>query len=303
MKGLVHALLLLVCSFVSLTAQAQDSAASASVDSSQVYRVSVKDGSVYVGTILFRDANKLVMKTATIPRIEISVLDLVRIEEVKSGNYKRGVYWFENPHTSRYYYGPSAIPLKKGEGYYQNTWLLLNSFNVGITENISVGGGFELISLLGAGMINERGYNPIFFLTPKVGFKVSDNFHAGGGLLYINVPTDGDGSRGSLGITYGVATYGSSNHNLSAGLGWGFVEGYWSASPAITLSGTTRVSKRLALMTENWLLPSEQYFGIYSYGIRVLGENTAFDLALVLNADIATVWPLGFPFVSYTVKF
>ncbi len=269
-------------------------------DSTKVYRIEMNDGSVYVGSILYRDAVKIIIKTSAIPRVELLVINLTRIEEVKDENFRKGVYWFTNPHTSRYFYGPSAIPLKKGEGYFQNTWLLLNSFQVGVTDNISIGGGFEITTLLSR---SDRAYTPIFFLTPKVSFKVSKSLHLGGGLLYVNIPTNEDGSRGSFGITYGVATYGNKDYNLSGGLGWGYVEGHFSSKPAITLSGTARVAKKVAVITENWFLPGETYYGIASYGIRIMGESTAFDLAFVINPDIARAFPFGFPFVSYTLRF
>ena len=34
-----------------------------------------------------------------------------------------------------------SIGLKKGEAYYQNAYVLANSVNIGITDNISLGGG------------------------------------------------------------------------------------------------------------------------------------------------------------------
>lgn len=282
--------------------EAQQLQSNAPIDTNQTYRIEVNDGSVYVGRIIYRDANKIILQTQSIPRVEILIVNVISMKEIQASNFRKGVYWFENPHTNRYYYSPSAMPLKKGEGYYQNTMFLLNSFNVGITDNISIGGGVELISFLGASS-RDAGYNPIFFLTPKVGFKVDESLHLGGGILYVNVPTGENGRRGSFGITYGVATIGNTNHNLSGGIGWGFVESRFSSTPSLTLSGMTRVSKGIALMTENWFIPFDQYYGIFSYGIRVLGEKTAFDIALVNNPDVAQTWSLGFPFLSYTVRF
>lgn len=293
---------LLLLLFSAHQVDAQSTQTNTPIDTNQTYRIEVNDGSVYVGRIIYRDANKIILQTPAIPRLEILIITVVSMKEVKADNYRKGVYWFENPHTNRYYYSPSAMPLKKGEGYYQNTMLLLNSFNVGITDNISIGGGVELITLFGASNSNGA-YDPIIFLTPKVGFKVDQSLHLGGGILYVNVPTGENGRRGSFGVTYGVATIGNTNHNLSGGIGWGFVESRFSSTPSLTLSGMTRVSKGIALMTENWFIPLDQYYGIYSYGIRVLGEKTAFDIALVNNPEIAQVWSLGFPFLSYTVRF
>ena len=64
-----------------------------------------------------------------------------------------------------------------------------------------------------------------------------------------------------------------------------------------------RVSRKVALVTENWLIPSNAYYGIYSYGLRFFSEKMAVDLAFVNNSDIASFLKIGIPFASYTLKF
>lgn len=282
---------------------AQNTNVNTVMDTTTVYRIEMNDGSVFVGTIISRDAVKIVLKTAIVPRIELPLINLTRIQEVSANNFKKGVYWFDNPHASRHYYGPSAIPLKKGDGYYQNTWIFLNSFQVGITNNFSIGGGFEIFSLLGAGDVNAGSYNPIFFLTPKLSYKIGDNLHLGGGLLYVNAPIGERNQRGGFGITYGVATVGNKNYNMTGGMGWGFVNGKFSSTPTLTFSGMARIARKVSFISENWLVPANGYYSIFTYGLRIMGENTAFDMALIVNSDIATVFPLGIPFISYTIRF
>ncbi|MFM8432081.1 MAG: hypothetical protein ACKOA1_04720, partial [Bacteroidota bacterium] len=191
-------------------------------------------------------------------------------------------------------------PLKRGEGYYQNTYLLLNSVNVGVTDNISIGGGFELISLFSSGS-----GGPIFFLTPKVGFKVTEKFHAGGGMYVMSIPDVFNDGRENLGILYGVGTVGNANSNSTLGMGWGFsFEGESSDSPIITLSGMHRVSRKTALVTENWFVQSDVgYYGIYSYGVRFFGEKVSVDLGFLNNADIMEGILIGVPYVDFVVKF
>lgn len=209
---------------------------------------------------------------------------------------KKGWYWFKNPHATRYLFGPSAMNLERGEMYYQNTWLFLNSFNVGVTDHFSIGGGLEFLTTFIS--LAEGEFNPAFIITPKFGYQVAEKAHAGGGVLLAKFP----GSELS-GIAYGVGTLGSLDKNFTGGLGWGFIEGSFVLRPVITFSTMLRMSRKTAFVSENWLVPTNGYYGIFSYGIRFFSENIAVDVALLNNRDIASFLVVGLPFVSFTFKF
>jgi hypothetical protein len=59
----------------------------------------------------------------------------------------------------------------------------------------------------------------------------------------------------------------------------------------------------MSLVTENWFFPADVYRGILTYGIRFFGESMSVDLALINNAELATVFPIGIPYVDFVVKF
>jgi hypothetical protein len=267
------------------------------IDSTKTYRITLADGSHFIGKILEKNFDFILIKTESIAQVEIPINKIKALEEIETSNFQNGLYWFPNPNATRYLFGPSAFSLKKGEGYYQNTYLLLNSFNVGITDNISIGGGFELLSTI---IFRE----PIFFITPKVSYKVSENFHAGGGALFLSMPGFSD-NRTITGIGYGIGTYGNKNHNITGGIGWGSIDGEFSQNPIITVSGMTRLSKNVGLVSENWFVPvdSPGYYGVFSYGIRFFGEKLAVDLAFLNNRDIMRGIAIGIPYVDFVVKF
>lgn len=292
MKNLIQILLFSLFVFVTSNVFSQKTNISEPVDTNKIYKIELKDGSVFIGNIVKQDSINLVLKNSSILKIEILVSKIKSIDEVDKSNFKNDRYWYPNPHATRYFYGPSAIGLKKGEGYYQNTYLVLNSFNVGISDNISIGGGLELISTFAA-------KDPIFFITPKVSYKVAEKFHAGCGILYARFTSD----FGSLGTVFATGTYGTTDNNITGSLGWGFVDSEFSKRPIITISGMKRISKRAALVTENWLIPSGEYYGLISYGVRFFGEKIAVDLAFINNRDIAEEIIIGIPYVSFTVKF
>ena len=301
MKNLTQILLITLLVCITSNAFGQKTNIRYPVDSTKIYKIELNDGSTFFGNILQEDSINIIMRTSLMPKIEIPITKIKRIDELDESNLKNGVYWFRNPHATRYLYGPSAFNLKKGEGYYQNSYLILNSFNIGITDNISIGGGLELFSTFGS--LSDGSFDPIFFITPKVGFEITEKFHAGVGVLYANIPSFDSGGRSGFGIAYGIGTYGTLDHNITGGLGWGFVEGQFSERPIITVSGMTRIAKKTALVTENWFIPADNYYTIFSYGIRFFSENMAVDLAFINNADIASVFIIGIPYVSFVVKF
>lgn len=261
------------------------------------YIIELIDDTEFVGNYLGKDEEKLFIKTNSIPRIEIPFDKIKSIDVVPQSNIKDGIYWFKNPHSTRYLFSPSAFNLEQGEGYYQNTYLFLNSVAYGITDYVSVSAGLELISLFASGS-----NGPIFFVTVKGGGEIAKNFHLGGTILYVNVPSVFDDFDDRYGAFVGgaLATYGSLDHNVTGGIGWGLAEGDFSDSPVFNLSGMTRIGKRTALVSENWFFSEG---AIFSYGIRFFGEKISVDLAFLNNADIAEGIAIGIPYVDFVVKF
>ncbi|MBD1398464.1 hypothetical protein H9Q13_14930 [Pontibacter sp. JH31] len=256
--------------------------------------VETRDGSTIQGVFLGQTEGGIRLRTDSAGEVVIPHAQIRSTKVVDESRMRNGEYWFENPNATRYLFSPSAFSLKKGEAYYQNTYLVLNSFNIGITDNITMGGGFELISTFSG--------SPAFYLTPKATFEINEKWRAGGGLLYANVIGIEEDFSG-LGIGYGIVTYGNSDDNATLGVGYGFVDGEFSSKPVITLSGMKRVSRRIGLVTENWLVPTDSYYGVVSYGLRFMGERLTVDLAFINNREIAEEIAIGIPYVDFVIKF
>jgi hypothetical protein len=253
--------------------------------------VTMKDGSTMQGTVTSENAQEISLATENLGTISIKRDRIRSIVQLDSENLKKGKYWFPNPNYSRYFFGP-GIQLKKGDGYYQNVDLFLNTASYGLTNFFSIGGGVELFSTLSG--------HPIFVLMPKLGFQVGNSFWLGGGILYVNA-FEGIGDFGGLGIGYGSATFGNDNSNVSLGVGWGYFDGSWSEKPIVTVSGMTRVSRRIGLVTENWFVPN---YAVFSYGVRFMGEKIAVDIGLLNSKDIIKTFPIGVPaFLDFVLKF
>jgi len=236
--------------------------------------VKMKSGDEFNGTFARVEGDKLVILTSN---GEFSLV-LESVRSVTLSDYS-GEYSFANPSDTRYFFGPSGIPLDKGKGYYQNVLLLFNFVNYGVTKNLSIGGGFEFLSTIAAG-------EPLWFFTPKLGFQLGEKSHVGTGLLTFGFL----GETANLG--YGVYTYGTSDSNISGGLGYAFSEGSFS-SPVFVLSGMHRVGRSFMLLSENYI--SEGYFGIQ--GFRIISRKTSFDIGSLVGAGSA------FPYVGVIVVF
>jgi small nuclear ribonucleoprotein (snRNP)-like protein len=255
------------------------------VKNSERVVVKMNNGDEFRGKIIKRDQNSIVLETTN------GTLNLIssNVRSIDLDLYK-GKFRFPNSNETRYFFGPSAIPIKKGKGYYQNVLLTSNFVNYGLTKNFSFGGGVEFISLLLR--------NPIWFLTPKVGFKVSERSHVGGGIIMAGFSTEGTATLG-----YGVYTFGSSESNLTIGAGYGLISGQFSNRPTIMVSGTHRVGNNFALLTENYFIPigtATRYNGIF--GFRTLAPKNSFDFGLIVIPEILDVIP-AIPFIGYTRSF
>jgi hypothetical protein len=268
-------------------------------DSLTVWMIETTDGNEFTGTILSEDSTGILLKTHLYGELQIGSSHIKKRKEIPPDRMVGGEYWFGNPHATRYFFGPDVYGLRKGEGYYQNTWIFLNQVNYGISNYLSLGGGIMPLFLL-------AGSPTPVWLTPKLSVPVvRDKINLGAGLLFVHVL--GDGS--SFGIAYGASTFGNRESNLTLGAGWGF-SGYdsgwnWSDRVTLMLSGMTRVGKKTYLLTENYYmsLGSGESFGILMLGGRSVQKRLAVDYGLVLPLGTDLGEFIAIPWLSITLPF
>jgi hypothetical protein len=285
-------LLLVISSSTAVQAQRDTTQVNAKLILGKRVIIVTTDGSTIQGMFMGHTEGGIRIATESAGEIIVSNSRINSLKVIEDDRIKNGEYWFENPNATRYLFSPSAYSLKKGEAYYQNTYLLVNSINYGVTDNFTIGGGFELISTFTG--------NPIFFITPKYSFKINEKVRAGAGVLYATVISS---DFGVLGIGYGILTYGTSDDNVTLGAGYGYVDNGIANKPVLTLSGMKRISRRIGLVSENWLIPADNYYGLFSYGIRFMSEKITVDFAFLNNSDIASTIFIGMPYIDFAVKF
>lgn len=259
----------------------------------------------------------MLLESKALGTISIRTNIINKITPANSYLSNKGAGWFANPNATRYLFAPSAIPLRKKEGYYQNAYLLANSVNVGLTNTITIGGGVVIPVL--------------FYVTPKISFKARKNLYLGAGVLFTQSFISE--IELSAGIGYGLITIGNQEHNFTIGAGYGFSKydkKYKSTPmPIVTLNGMTRIGKKLSLITENWLIPrggyNEERDTIYpggmpgvetiyvnknfysaaaSLGIRIMpGIKTSIDFSVVGLQTNPNSTNLFIPYLDFVYKF
>lgn len=258
--------------------------------------VETRDGNMYTGTLedLGADGVRITTQvgTLTIPREQI-----VSIKRIEKSSIKDGIYWFDNPHTSRHFWGPSGYGLRKGEGYYQNTWILLNQVSYGFSDNFTVGVGLIPLFLFGVTSVVPA------WVTPKFSFPYQNGKGAfgAGTILGGALGSDGEG----IGILYGVNTFGTRERQLTVGLGYGYsTRGGFADLPTISVSGLARTGQKWAFVSENYCISSGSFtIVILSAGARYVGKSLAIDFGgiIPLAGDMDQLFAI--PWLSIAVPF
>lgn len=243
-------------------------------DTAKLFVVKMNDDNEFVGSIVSQNAEVVVLKTASLGEITIQKKNIRSITPLEKGQVVAGQYWFENPHTTRYFFGANAYNLRQGEGYYQNTWIFLNQVSYGVTNNITIGAGIVPLFIF-------AGTSTPVWITPKVAFPiVKDKVNVGAGAFLGTVLGE---EESGFGLVYGSTTFGPRDRNISVGLGYGFVDGEWGDAPAISVSGMVRTGKKFAFMMENYFVDSgDENVAVSLIGGRFIGKRIAVDAALVL---------------------
>lgn len=256
------------------------------VDSTSIQVITLSDKSTLVGRVAAIRGDSVEFQMG-VGRVTLAIADIREVKERSAAVMHNGQYWFPNPNYTRLFFAPSGQMLKQGEGYFADYELFFPGFAYGLTDNISVGGG---VSLFPVGPEDQ-----VYFFTPKIGASFGDQIHLAAGFLIAST----QGETGGVG--YGVGTIGNGDASVTVGAGWGFAGGDIESKPLLMVGGEKRVSRRIAFVTENYILPTDDANLAYSFGIRFMGENLTTDLALFNGTGSDT--GIGFPFVDFVFKF
>jgi hypothetical protein len=291
MKNII--ILLTTCIVVLLSIN--NSSAQVEQDST-LYNIETVDGNEFLGIIIFEDLDSIQFKTQSFGVVTIQKRNLKKMTKVEEKQMVKGEYWFENPQSTRYFFGTNGYSLRAGEGYYQNVWILFNQVAIGITDNLSIGAGIVPLFFF-------AGTSTPVWITPRFSIPVSkDQFNIGGGALIGTVI--GENNSG-FGVIYGNATIGSRNKNLNVGLGWGYAgSGGLAKSPTITLSSMIRTGKRGYFITENYYIDTgDEKIILISAGGRRIIKRVSLDFGLIIPFVTGQDIFIAIPWLGIAVPF
>ncbi len=252
-----------------------------SVTDSTIYTFKMNDNSELYGKIVKEDPRETTI-LLTDGRTVIIPSYLITSKTVANNSTKiNGSYTFKNPHPSRYFYSPSALPMEKNELYIQSVYFLTAQVQFGITENFS------------AGITTSFLLSPVA-ITAKYSMKIDDKNHfAIGGLAGSFSWID---NETYLGLGFASYTYGTTESNLTVAAGAAQITdsdlGY-----VLNAGGHKRLSKHVSIMGEVWYLPAEELIIGGPFLRMYFNKTSCWDLGIVITQEIA------FPAFSYTYKF
>jgi hypothetical protein len=263
-------------------------------DTTALYRVSTSDGNEFTGYIISQDSSRLILHTEKLGALTFDNKDIVQLIYINPAKLKKGSYWFDNPQSTRYLWSPNGYGLKKGEGYYQNIWVLFNQVSVGVTNNFSISAGLVPLFLF-------SGSPTPAWIAPKLSIPVKkDRFNLGAGALFATVL---GAERTSFGILYGLATVGSRDRNVSLGMGYGYSGSTWAKSPTFNLSSLIRIGPRGYFITENYFIGNvEENVLLLSAAFRWVIKKAGLDFGFILPVSSVNEF-VFIPWLGITIPF
>jgi hypothetical protein len=265
------------------------------IPSDTLMELRLVDGSTLIGRIVAVEDDRITFETATGVRVEFA-RDQIRSLVPARGSLVDGHFWPEDPNRTRLLaVSPTGRSLPKGEGYLSAFWIFFPFVGYGMTDNFTLSAGTPVIpEVIGR----------VIYLAPKLRVLGRENMNVAVGVLALLGTEALD--EGSVGIFYGVGTFGSPDHSLTAGAGWAYAWGggdpWVSNEPLIMVGGEHRVGPRTKLLTENFFVPGESG-ALLTGGMRLFGERLSVDFGIGLTAGFDSDGTPWFPLLNFVWNF
>lgn len=211
------------------------------------YVVTLTDGTTLNGQVLSQDSTRLVLKTTTIGTVYVPSDRVARLE--KAGYVQRTKPGSQHPAEGypnlfpQYLnFTPTAFQAERGRVYYRNSYVYVNQIDAGLSDNWSVGAGLITpFAFVWAGWLSTKVSVP---LGPGARVGVQGQYFFGGFNLFSSEAI-------STNLVQGVLSLGSSQNNVTFGLGKSF--GPNSDGALVTVGVVRKASPLLTFISENQL--------------------------------------------------
>lgn len=254
--------------------------------------IALTDGTELEGTIIQETETHVLIETLAGLEIKIPRASIVAMRKARTGAFFR-----HDPNYTRLMFAPTGRPLRRGDGYFYNHYIFFPGITYGLTEHFSLSGGVSVFPAVG---LNDQ----ILSVASKFGLYASDDVSLSAGMLYMRA-IGGDG-----GIAFVVGTKGSPDKSFTCGIGLGYIaeEGEdvdFAEHPVLLIGGNIRLSKSMALVSENWIITGgeveldQQPLGL---ALRFFGPKIAVDAGVIIVGEVLEE---GFPipWLSFVYNF
>lgn len=236
--------------------------------SDTVMEIRLDDGSILYGRITAVDGDRIAITTESGVRLEVGRGQIVSVRPTES-RVVNGERWLVDPNATRLFFGPTGRAVGAGTGYFAVYELLMPFLSYGVTDQLSLSGGTPVIP----GIMGE-----LVYFAPKLTVVSQPGLDLATGVLAFFVPSEDE----SLGLVYGVGTFGSRDNAFTVGVGLPFItdEGDNFADRVVLMLGAeARLSPRTKFITESYFVPGESG-GLVAGGVRFFGERLSADAGL-----------------------
>jgi hypothetical protein len=258
--------------------------------------VETKEGNQFMGLLDDTYPDKVVLETRMMGKVSVAKRKIRRLQPITAHLIHAEELWQGNSNYYRNIMTPTAIGLRAQEGVLRNTDILFTGLTYGVNKHWTVEMGFDLLSLL------TFSSPSLLYIMPQYHKEISKNTHMGLG-LYVGVhgevrrvikEQDMFLTEEKISVTdvvpFSTFTYGSTESNITLGVGYRFMDGKLGQSPVVTLGGQYRLNKSWMLVGEvmNQKLSTglrdpdnpEVLFPIVNFGVRYLTRRYVFDFGV-----------------------
>jgi hypothetical protein len=259
--------------------------------------VETQDENQFIGILDDSNPDKVVVDTRTMGKVSILRNKIRRIQPLTAAIIRTDELWMGNPNYHRNIMTPTAMPLRPHEGQVRNTDILFTAATYGMNKHWSAEVGFDLTSLLTISQPN------LFYIMPQYHKQVGQKSYIAFGTF---IGVHGETSRLVADTIFGTTTtikttvmdlvpfttftYGTTENNLTFGVGYRFVDGKLRQNPVVMVGGQYRLSRNWMFVGEvmNQKLSAglrdpdnpEVLFPIINVGVRYLTRRYVFDFGI-----------------------
>ncbi|MBO0947118.1 hypothetical protein [Fibrella forsythiae] len=264
------------------------------------YEITLTDGTTLNAVVLSQDSSRVVVKTEALGTVYIPARRIVRMERVQNPDKQAAQQRKRSSGSPNLFpqylnFLPSAYQAERGRVYFRNSSVYISQFDVGITDNWSVGASFFTFVPSLFGSLSTK-------VSVPVGVRVRLGIQAQ--LLYGSLFD----RTASTGLIQGIVSIGDSQNNVTVGLGTGTSR--YSIGQIGSVSIVRKLRPSLTFISENILLfggsNSRYSIGKLSAGLRFDRVRHSFDLSANIpfgpDGIVSGSNVVLFPTASYQVR-